>query len=368
MNKIFYLTNDLKSGAIPHAIIDIASSLPDEFEVLVGGLLTGSDARISPQIVEELKAAGATLQRFEFDTQPNHQAAKHLYDVLQNVDILHTHLIRSGVIGRILATLEGNTKIISTEQSVHTSNQYNLKQRVTNSATLPLADYVVAVSSTVEESFNNWIRSTVPPERRRVIHNPIDPEVISAQRGSGLSEDTESFVSHSRPLIGSVGRLEPVKNHQLLLDAIEPLTEEYPDLGVVLVGDGPLERKLRRKAEKKGLNDSVFFTGRISREKVYSLLYKLNVFAMPSLHEGSPIALCEAMCSGTPIVGSDIKVFREILGKTAHLAELSADEWTEALQRGIAEGQSDATKRRAKQKFSSEQIASEYEDVYRDLL
>lgn len=363
---VLQLTNNLKSGAIPHTIVDISRNFSEDIDILAGGLQAGNEERVNSKVLQELRDAEVTPIQFKFDSQSFISAGQELYDVLTDIDVLHTHLVRSGVIGRVLGTIAGTPFIVSTEQSVHTGRQYNLKQRLLNNATLPLADHVIPISSTVENSFGRWIRTSIPSERRTVIHNPVNQDLVLSFRNRPLPDSVETFVSESSPIIGSVGRLASVKNHELLLNAAASLCRKYPNLGIVLVGDGPLEESLREQARDLGIDNSVLFTGRIERSKVYTLLHEFNVFAIPSIHEGQGIALCEAMAAGTPIVASDIMTFREVLGKTGRLVPLDEEKWTTAIDSAIEDDYNpDLLQQRAYKKFSPCKIASLYEKIYR---
>ncbi|WP_135806365.1 glycosyltransferase family 4 protein [Halorussus marinus] len=367
--SVLHLTNNLKSGAIPHTIIELSPHLSKEFNIFAGGLLAGSDARVNEEVINELEEVGVTPLRFQFDVKPFYKAIRELYNSLECIDILHTHLVRSGIFGRVLGNIAGTPCIVSTEQSVHTADQYNKKQRFLNSVTLPLADYVVPISSAVEKSFNWWVKSTIPSNRRRIIHNPVDGKKIQSYREGSIASPIRPFISQSSPIVGSVGRLAPVKNHELLLDAVAPLTDQYPDLGVVLVGDGPLEATLREQVQQLGIEDSVLFTGRIERSMVYTLLHEFDVFGMPSLHEGQGIALCEAMCAGTPIVASDIPVFRDILGDSGRLVDFHAEDWSSELRQAISENDvREDLQVRAQEKFSPQKTAALYEEIYKNSL
>ncbi len=104
------------------------------------------------------------------------------------------------------------------------------------------------------------------------------------------------------PTVGTVGRLEPVKDLGTLLEAVSPLAAVHPDLRVEIAGEGSCEPALRALAARLGLADRVRFLG--WRSDVAELHGRWRVFAQPSLHEGFGLAALEAMASGLPVVAS----------------------------------------------------------------
>ncbi len=119
----------------------------------------------------------------------------------------------------------------------------------------------------------------------------------------GLATDTR--------IIGSVGRLNPVKDQATLLGAFARLHAEFADTALVLVGDGALRALLQSQAAALGIGDAVRFLG--DRSDVRELLQGFDLFALSSLSEGYSMALLEACASGLPIVATDVGGNREIV-------------------------------------------------------
>ena len=112
-------------------------------------------------------------------------------------------------------------------------------------------------------------------------------------------------------IIGTVGRLQPVKDHALLLRAFAKVRVQVPEAVLVIVGDGPLRAALEAQAEQAGLSDAVRFMG--DRHDVPRLLTGMEVFALTSTSEGYSVALLEACASSLPIVATDVGGNREIV-------------------------------------------------------
>lgn len=136
------------------------------------------------------------------------------------------------------------------------------------------------------------------------VYNSIDPEEILpvASNGGGKSK------SH---IVCSVGRLSVEKGHRFLLNAWRYVVEHLKNAQLVLVGDGPEMPKLLRQAQALGIESSVRFIGHTSRPLDY--LRECDVFVLPSLTEGLPIALLEACAIGKPVIASNVGGVGEVV-------------------------------------------------------
>ena len=168
--------------------------------------------------------------------------------------------------------------------------------------------------------------------RAKIIKNGIDagrfsfdPEIRSRMREKlGLSG---CFV------VGHVGRFTKEKNHSFLVEVFEKLHRKNPQSRLLLVGEGEGMGEIREKVRKKGLADTVVFTGSVSNVQDY--LQAMDVFVLPSRFEGLGIAALEAQCSGLPVIASD-RVPEDV--KTAeHVRFLSLDKSPEEWAREIVE-------------------------------
>jgi glycosyltransferase involved in cell wall biosynthesis len=121
-----------------------------------------------------------------------------------------------------------------------------------------------------------------------------------------------------------VGRLESQKGHLTLLEAIEPLLDRYPRVHVLIVGDGPLREDLLKWIASYGRSDRIHLAG--WQPDVPGLMRAAAVFVLPSLWEGMPNVVLEAMAAGLPVIASDVEGVREVIthGQTGLIVNLSA--------------------------------------------
>ena len=119
----------------------------------------------------------------------------------------------------------------------------------------------------------------------------------------------ESLGLSDRFVIGQLGRLVPVKNHEFTLELFAQVLKIHPQSSLLIVGDGPLEQPLKAKASELGIGDKVIFTGNVRNPQDY--LNVMDCMMLPSLFEGFPLTIVEAVCSGLPCFVSDT-VTREV--------------------------------------------------------
>jgi glycosyltransferase involved in cell wall biosynthesis len=198
---------------------------------------------------------------------------------------------------------------------------------------------------------------------RRVIHNGIAPV---AREGRPRPAGLEPGLFHA----GIVGRVSAVKGIPTALRALA--SGAVPDrVRLDIVGAGPLEAHLRRQASALGLADRVRFHG--FRQDAIDWLAHLDLLLMPSLHEGLPYALLEAMSLGLPVVASRVGGLAEVLRheETGLLIEPGdPDGLARALARlagepGLARRLGDAAAREQRARYTLERMVAEYREVYR---
>ncbi|AEV29387.1 glycosyltransferase [Sphaerochaeta pleomorpha str. Grapes] len=174
------------------------------------------------------------------------------------------------------------------------------------------ADSVICVSKLiardVEQSF------CVPLEKIRVLYNPYDAESIRKDASLVESVDPKiaDFIRGKEFCFVSMGRLSYQKGLWHLLKAFSLVKPSENHLGLVLIGDGEQGSKLKELASLLHIENSVCFCG--YRENPYAIMALCSVYVLPSLFEGFPNALVEAMCLGLPVIAADCKSGpREIL-------------------------------------------------------
>lgn len=224
-------------------------------------------------------------------------------------DLVHTHLYRACVYGRIAARLAGVTAV-ATE---HSLGQTEIEgRRLTRGAralylgTERLGSATVAVSTTVAGRLRDW---GVPAARIHVVPNGIDAAHFRFDSASRHSVRTRLGIPADGFVVGGVGRIVPGKRFDVLVRAVAAL----PGAWLLLAGDGPEAAPLRRLAAHLGAADRIHFLGECDpaptptgdpRIRIPALLSAMDVFVSTSREEAFGLAVVEALAAGLPVLHS----------------------------------------------------------------
>ncbi|MFI5371468.1 MAG: glycosyltransferase family 4 protein [Candidatus Eisenbacteria bacterium] len=221
--------------------------------------------------------------------------------------IVHTHTAKAGALGRLAAILAGVPIRVHTFHG-HVFHGYfgPLKTRMFIGIERLLGrftDRIVAISERQLEELCDIYR-VAPRARFAVIPLGFDLRSFAgAERHRGELRRALG-VPDGRALIGIIGRLVPIKNHAMFLDAARRILDARGDAGFVIVGDGELRGELERTVREHGLSDRVYFLGwRRDLDVIYA---DLDVVALTSNNEGTPVAVIEAMAAGRPVVSTRV--------------------------------------------------------------
>ena len=223
--------------------------------------------------------------------------------------IVHTHTAKAGALGRLTAALSGVPVRIHTFHG-HVFHGYfgragTFLVLAAERALGFLTHRVLAVSEEVARDLGD-VYGVVPPGKVVVVPLGLDLAPFArAAEGEGRGEfRREIGAAAGDPLVGIVGRLVPVKDHAFFLEAGEILLREIPEARLVVVGSGPLERGLREQAARLGIAARCHFLG--WRRDTPRISADLDLVALTSVNEGTPVALIEAAAAGLPLVARDV--------------------------------------------------------------
>ncbi|MFJ4976868.1 glycosyltransferase [Streptomyces coeruleorubidus] len=260
-------------------------------------------------VAESLTADGVRVIHLGMSGNRDLSALPRLVRLIRSgrYDLVHTHLYRACVYGRIAARLAGVRAVVATEHSLGgrqlEGRALTAGVRALYLASEQLGHVTVAVSPTVADRLRRW---GVPEPRIEVVPNGIDVarfrfDPVSREhtrRRLGLPQDAY--------VVGGIGRLTAGKRFGVLIGALARLPRDYR---LLLVGGGPEENVLRRTAQRAGVTDRVLFTG----ERPYdadgtrgldlpSLTSAMDVLASPSPEEAFGLAVVEGLAAGLPVL------------------------------------------------------------------
>ena len=156
------------------------------------------------------------------------------------------------------------------------------------------ANRVVAPSKYLKGVIQKW---GVQPDKIQVIYSALYPLEVT-----GLRDDLRVQLNYTNPTIVSVGRLVPWKGFRILIEVVAELRKDYPEISLVIVGDGNDKAVLEAQVAKNDLHSCVRFTGRLSKAALGATIRAADVFVLNTAYEGLAHQLIEVMDIGTPIV------------------------------------------------------------------
>ena len=162
-----------------------------------------------------------------------------------------------------------------------------------------------------------------------ILHNGVDLRVFHYDGEGREAVRKELGIAEDTLLVGHVGRFEPQKNHEKLVEIYAEIAKQQPDSRLLLVGKGKLEDRVRQRAEELGVTDRVIFAG--VRSDIPRVLSAMDVFVFPSLYEGMPNTVIEAQSTGLPcIIADTITREADITGLVEYLPlEMPGAQWAE---------------------------------------
>jgi len=235
----------------------------------------------------------------------------------------------------------------------------------------PFVDRFIPVS----EDLNRWLGGVVgiAPAKTLFIKNGVDTDKYAP----GGAAATDSPWQPGDIVIGTVARVQDVKNHRLLVEALARLRALHPGLAprvkLSIVGDGPLLPAVQKQVQDLGLQDAVWLPG--ARADIGALLQTFTMFALPSLAEGTPVSMLEAMACGLPVVASRVGGIPEVVDDGVQGALVPVGD-VEALAQALARYAGDAALRaahgraaraRVEERFSMRAMLAAYGDLYAGL-
>ena len=231
----------------------------------------------------------------------------------------------------------------------------------------PFIDRYVPVS----DDLHRWLGQVVgiPAPKSLLIKNGVDTERF---KRAPLAATASPWVDGDI-VIGTVARIQDIKNHRGLVQAFEQLRARLPEqrgrLRLSILGDGPLLPALKAQVAEAGLNDVVWLPG--ARSDVAELLHSFDIFTLPSLAEGTPVSLLEAMACGLPVVASSVGGIPEVVtdGEHGTLVPVDSGALAAALARyvqdpALAARHGAAARARIEQKYSMSAMLAAYVGLY----
>jgi glycosyltransferase involved in cell wall biosynthesis len=305
MKKVLHVTYDMRIGGT---------------EMVIKNIIEGSDTSLFEMSIfcieeplgpwgEELKDNGISI----FSHHRKDGFDKSLIGAIRKVvkehqiDVLHCHQYTPWVYG-VFASIGLGVKVIFTEHGRFYPDSSSWKRKFVNPVLAFFTDQITAISKATKQALVEF--EFLKEKDIEVIYNGIKPlvkasdqELTDLRRLHGLSDH--------EMVLGTVARLDPIKNHEMMINAFNMVLKEYPNTTLFIVGDGELMDTLTAQCKKLGIEDKVIFPGYITKPGTYIQLF--DIFLLSSLSEGTSMTLLEAMSVGKPCVVTDAGGNAEII-------------------------------------------------------
>jgi glycosyltransferase involved in cell wall biosynthesis len=202
-------------------------------------------------------------------------------------------------------------------------------------------------------------------------------DIIVVPNGINLNEVAEKETEGGNPSkrVLFVGRLHPVKGVQYLLGAMKMVHQELPEAKLILVGDGEEREHLENLTDSLGIRGCVEFAGRVPHDRVQDYMNRAEVFVLPSLSEGFPVTILEAMACGLPVVATRVGGIPDIIedGTNGYLVdardqEQIAEALLRVLQDKMLQKIMSNNNRKSAEKYRWDTVAATLEGVYQNSL
>lgn len=306
---IVHLVYRFAAGGLENVIVQLINGLPhDEFRHTVVAL-TEVDPAFSARIERK------DVELIALHKKPGQPFALYpkMYALLRRLkpDVLHTCNI-AALEFMPIAALAGVSRRIHAEHGWDVADQDGSNRHYRNLRRLYRS--FVHEFITVSVQLHDYLRDAIgiSKDKLQLIPNGVDTERFSPRPGSLPADFPFDIGQHF--IIGSVGRLEPIKNYGLLVDAFIALAkrESNSHFRLMIAGDGPQREILSRRLAENGLGDRAWLPG--GRSDIPELLSLCSCFVLPSLAEGTSCTLQEAMSTGLNIVATDVGGNADLLG------------------------------------------------------
>ncbi|MDD4994903.1 MAG: glycosyltransferase family 4 protein [Patescibacteria group bacterium] len=379
--KLLHLITQPTWGGAQRYIFDLASSLKDEFDITVAsGPLRQSESEASEikdgrELLDRLEAQGIKTRVFPHlirainpirDLQAFIQIFVYLY--ANKFDTIHLNSSKAGVLGSIAANIQSVPKIIYTAHGwVFNEPMPTWKKRFYKWAERLSAKHKTKIVTLSRlETEIGVLERIAPAEKFVQIYHGVKPiEFLSSDQARD-----ELKIPRQIPVIGCIANFYETKGLEYIVKAWPQIIAAIPDAQLVIIGDGALRKKLESLIKKLNLDENIALAG--SRPDASKYLKAFDVFALPSVKEGLPYVILEAMQAGVPIVATRVGGIPEMIedgasGRLVPPADSAAlaTAIIKILQnKNLGESYAENARQTLTQKFSFERMIEQTRSLY----
>jgi sugar transferase (PEP-CTERM/EpsH1 system associated) len=366
--RIVHVLHSFGTGGMENGVVNLINGLDsNEFSHIICCVSQSGDA------IRRLNGQNVKIIELRKKTGNDLFLPMKISRILKEIrpDVVHTRNWGAvdGIIGAYISRVPG---IVHSEHGREFSDPEgrNKRRNIIRKGLSLFVDKYIAVS----ENLRQWLIRDVGIRKAKIttIINGVDTERFNTRDKRQLrykyGYEDEDFI------LGTVGRLDPIKDHHLLIKAYAGLYRKYRKIKLIIVGDGPCRQRLEVTTKTLGMKGNVHFLGK--REDVPDILKLFDVFALSSIGEGLSNTILEAMATGIPVIATHVGGNSELVanGETGNLVpQGDIDRFAQALEQYIldkelAKKHGENGRLRVVSHFSLEKMVESYRKVYCDLL
>lgn len=363
--KILQLISSKGYFGAENVLVQLANELNKRDDCQIVGGVIKNLSNPHDEVAVECQARGIEaicfpcVGKFDFNTL----SLLRQYAKNRRIDVIHSHGYKSNLYS-FFATLNLPVALVATCHNWVGDAPKMKFYAALDRFFLKQFSHVAAVSLEVK---NKIVLSKIPEANVNLVLNGVDVERFADCNLSSQAKE-KLGIPGNQIVIGTVGRISSEKGHIHLCNAFKSLHRQFPETSLLIVGDGDLREELQIKFR----DPSIIFTG--LRNDIPKLYQCMDIFALPSLTEGLPMVLLEAMSSRLPVVATKVGYVPQVIleNQTGLLVE-PGDE--EGLRRDLSQLVEDRKKRkrfgqlaekRVKENFSAAEMARQYFKIYRN--
>jgi glycosyltransferase involved in cell wall biosynthesis len=312
-HNLLYVFDNMEFGGGERVFAQLINRLSGErYKIMVACLPTGA-------FIEKIEGRKVEVKSVDMRNRFNPGVILQLADLMkrENVEIVHSQGARADFFARMAAKLAGAPIVVSTVpmpvEGFDVSPIRKLIYMAFNRFSERFVDRFMVVSDALEKTMIE--KHKIEPRRVVKIYNGIEKDeycISDMEIACRRSRFRKEFgLGDNVPVVVGIGRLVWQKGLEYFIEAIPNILKEFPEAMFLIVGEGPLKEKLKVKSEKLKVKNSLIFTG--FRNDIKDVLASVDIYVMPSLLEGLPVVLLEAMAMMKPIVATKIEGIMETL-------------------------------------------------------
>ena len=324
--NIAHLTYDMRIGGTEQVIVSLIQGMRD---TSITHSIICIAAPLGP-FAEQLQSQGINITGFArkegFDWRLINQIRQHVQT--EAIDILHCHQYTPWSYG-VLATIGLPTNVIFTEHGRFYPDIASAKRRVINPVLSLFTDKITAISKATKHALTEF--EYLPSQRIEVIYNGIKPLTISIDEQAQIAALKHSLaIAPGDHVLGTIARFDPIKNHELMIQACAELNQQGHPTTLVLVGDGPNRANIEACIVRCNISDKVILTGYQTIPRLFFGLF--DVFLLTSFSEGTSMTLLEALSLHKPVIVTNVGGNPEIVRNKIDGAIIANDDLSALVQ------------------------------------